>query len=155
MSISYYQRNKSRVLEQLRNKRMTTDGLGRIYRIWSANKCYIGSTKNDPELRFKLHKSAYDRWKRCSQTVSYCTSFDVFDDGEVQYEVLEKANICNLPAREEYWINKFRGDTHVVNRNSANQRSMHDIKAYQKQYQLKRRWYNDKLEFRRLSQISV
>lgn len=151
----YYINNKEAILEKLRNKRIPKDNLGRIYRIFTDNKSYIGSTKNVPELRFRVHSNSYKYYKEGK--APYCTSYDVFDDGEPQFEILEKCPLNMLSGREEFYISKFRGTTVVVNVNEANKKTTTKLglAQYVKEYQAKRRLCDPVREFKRLSRISV
>ena len=81
----------------------------KIYKIISphTDKIYIGSTTN-PYLsnRKSVHKAHYDMWKD-DNTKQYCSSFELYDLGDVEYILLELYR-CNskdeLTARERYWI---------------------------------------------------
>lgn len=62
--------------------------IGYIYKLTSehCDKCYIGSTKNIKK-RFSIHKSTYKYWKK--NGTGYCTSFILFELGEVKMELVE------------------------------------------------------------------
>ena len=105
---------------------------GKIYKIISphTDKIYIGSTTR-PYLanRKALHKSQYNTWKT-DNTKSYCSSFILYDLGEVEFILIESYK-CNskdeLTARERYWIEQ--NINIIVNSNKA-----HTTKEERKEY---------------------
>lgn len=81
----------------------------KIYKIISNNtdKIYIGSTTNQYlSNRKSVHKAHYEMWKD-DNTKQYCSSFELYDLGDVEFILLETYE-CNskdeLRARERYWI---------------------------------------------------
>lgn len=165
---SYYERNKETILQKLQTSRIPTDNLGRIYRIFTDQVSYIGSTKNVPSLRFRLHINAYNRYVRGTgpnnpegrPRSGYCASFKVFDSAEgdlskVHFEVLEKCLVSNLHAREAFHMNRFRGIVSLANKNEANRKVLLDRKAYNRDYISRKRYADERLEWRRLSHITL
>jgi hypothetical protein len=81
----------------------------KIYKIISPNtdKIYIGSTTAKYlSNRKAVHKAHYKMWKD-DNTKQYCSSFALYDFGDVEFILIESYN-CNtkdeLTARERYWI---------------------------------------------------
>jgi hypothetical protein len=104
----------------------------KIYKIISNNtdKIYIGSTTNQYLANRKsVHKAHYQMWKD-DNTKQYCSSFELYDLGDVEYILLE-AYECNskdeLRARERYWVeqninNVVNINRPVVSKEETNQR---------------------------------
>jgi hypothetical protein len=153
----YYQTRKDVILEQMKAQRTPEDGLCSIYRIFSKNKSYIGSTKMVAELRFRCHANAYNRYKNKAKLVSYCASFVVFEDskGEPKFEILEKVPISEKAGREAYFISHFRGLSQVVNLYQANRKSVDCRSEYMKDYKVTRLWFDSNREFKNFCKISI
>jgi hypothetical protein len=152
----YYQNRKEVILDQMKAQRTPEDGLCSIYRIFSKNKSYIGSTKMVADLRFRCHANAYNRYKN-NQLGSFCASFDVFDDskGEPSFEILEKVPISQKAEREAYFISHFRGLSQVVNLYQANCKSVDCKQQYMRAYLAEKKYRNENLAFRKLCKITI
>ena len=117
---------------------MTTNKyqFGKIYKIISPNtdKIYIGSTTYKYLAQRKaVHSSQYKRWKN-DPTFQYCSSYDLYDLGDVDYILIESYN-CNtkdeLLTRERYWIEHHQSS--LVNKNIPT-RTYKEIKEKMNQY---------------------
>jgi len=66
---------------------------GFIYKLTSSQteKCYIGSTTNDPQKRLNDHKSNYKYW--LNGTGRYNTSYEIVKFGDVAMEILEEVEV--------------------------------------------------------------
>lgn len=152
---NYYLTNKQEILKQKQDERTPEDGLCTIYRIYSENKTYIGSTKMIPDLRFRCHINAYNRYKN-SHLGSFCASFLVFDDDQnAKFEILEKVSLEKKAEREAHFISHFRGLTSVVNKNEANKNSIECRNEYMKAYLTDKKNRDQNLAFRKLCKISI
>lgn len=152
---NYYNQNKEAILARLKEYRTPEDGLCTIYRIYSSNKTYIGSTKMVPDLRFRAHMNSYNRYK--SQNLgSYCASYQIFDeDPNATFEILEKTDIENKAEREAFYISHFKGLTQVVNIYEANKNSILNKAEYMRNYMAKRREENENIAFKQMCKIVV
>ena len=123
---------------------------GKIYKIISphTDKIYIGSTIR-PYLanRKAVHKLQYKTWK-ADNTKPYCSSFILYDLGEVEFILLELYK-CNskdeLAARERHWIElNINIVVNIIKRPiiSKEEEKQRD-KEYQKEYAIKNK---DKLK---------
>ena len=80
---------------------------GKVYRLVSSTtgKHYVGSTTQPLHKRFYYHKKDYMMWKEGKR--EYLTSFDLFEEGEVEVFLVEDFP-CErkeqLHARERHWI---------------------------------------------------
>ena len=75
--------------------------LYKIYVIKSANcdQVYIGSTQLPLKKRLSLHKSHYKRW--IQKNSSYCTSFQIIQNGDCYIQLLEELECdCSKVFRE-------------------------------------------------------
>jgi len=98
---------------------------GKIYKIVSphTDKIYIGSTtKQYLSCRKAIHKAHYKMWK-ADNTNQYCSSFELYDLGDVEYILLELYKCSSkdeLSARERYWIEQnINNVVNIVKRPSA------------------------------------
>jgi hypothetical protein len=111
----------------------------KIYKIISNNsdKIYIGSTTNQYlSNRKSVHKAHYEMWKN-DNTKQYCSSFELYDLGDVEFILLE-AYECNskdeLRARERYWIEQ--NNANVVNMIKRPIASKEEQNQRKKQYEI-------------------
>lgn len=149
---SYYEKNRMAILEKEAMKRLPSDPThGSVYRLYISGgvKSYVGSTKMDPKLRYKLHCSAFKRYT-CGNG-SYCSAFKIFADGDPTFEVLETVPLEDLDLREKYWAEQFN----VVNKNKIGVRVKTHLYTYVREWldtknpeQVARR------EFKRMARIS-
>ena len=95
----------------------------KIYKISSphTDKIYIGSTaKKYLCNRIAEHTSYYKRWK-ADNTNQYCSSFVLYQLGNVEYELIELYNCNNkeeLRKRERYFMEQY--SNFIVNIKKAN-----------------------------------
>jgi len=149
---NYYEKNRETILQKLAMKRLPHENAnthGSVYRLFIDDHSYVGSTKMDPNLRYKLHLSAFKRYT-CGNG-AYCSAFRVFEHGDPTFEVLETVPIEELDLREKYWSQQFQ----VVNKNRIGLRVKNDTTAYYRQ------WLDDRnpekvqrREFKRMAKIS-
>jgi len=112
---------------------------GIIYKIWSNNtgRCYIGSTVQRLSARMGGHRRDYKRYKKTGK--SYCSSFIIFDDGDIKYERIAKnscENLEQLRKAEGFYQKKYE----CVNINTAGRTRKEyrqDNKEKNKEYKLK------------------
>jgi hypothetical protein len=111
---------------------------GKIYKITSdhTDKIYIGSTTNNLNTRMIVHKSHYNKWKD-NKTRQYCSSYKLYNLGDIKYELLELYNCNNkkeLLEREAYYIKQ--NYILVVNKNKPSLTEEEKIE-YQKEYHIR------------------
>ena len=150
MSGTYYEKHKIEILAKLAIKRVSDTTQGSVYRLHIDGNNYIGSTKMIPELRYKLHLSAFKRYTLGLGT--YCSAFEVFNNGDPMFEVLETVPVAELDLREKYWSQQFP----VVNKNRIGLRIKENPVEYYKQ------WLDAKnpdkaltREFKRMAKVCV
>jgi len=118
---------------------------GKIYKITSdhTNRIYIGSTTRNLNDRITTHKCYYNKWKD-NKTRQYCSSYKLYNLGDIKYELLELYN-CNskkeLLEREAYYIKQ--NYNLVVNKNKPTLTEEEKIE-YQKEYYVKNKEKMDK-----------
>lgn len=94
--------------------------IGRIYKIISGqgNECYVGSTFDELNYRFRGHKRKYNEWKNGKRTLT--TSFHLFEKYGMdnckcilikEYDVIDRKH---LNIYEGLWIRKL--EKNVVNK---------------------------------------
>ena len=158
---SYYEKNRMAILEKEAMKRLPSDPThGSVYRLYISGNCfneydrsqvksYVGSTKMDPKLRYKLHCSAFKRYT-CGNG-AYCSAFIIFADGEPTFEVLETVPLEDLDLRERYWSEQFN----VVNKNKIGVRVKNNLHAYVREWLDKKNPEQVAMrEFKRMARIS-
>jgi hypothetical protein len=103
---------------------------GKIYKLVSdfTELVYIGSTVQDLDKRFALHKSHFMAWMRGD--MYYCSAYQIVMFTDVKIMLVEsypcKSN-KELRQREQYWKDKT---TDCCNKNDAI-RKIEDLKEYQ------------------------
>ena len=83
---------------------------GIIYKITSKNtgRCYIGSTVQKLSMRMGGHRRDYKKYKKGSK--KYCSSYIVFEDGNIEYECIAKnpcENSKQLRKAEGFYQKKY------------------------------------------------
>jgi len=85
---------------------------GKIYCLTSGNLYYIGSTTNELNTRFAIHKHKHKLWK--NNKYHYLSSFRIFDDCDepeiILYENYSCNNLEELELREGKAIQKYKTD---------------------------------------------
>ena len=116
----------------------------KIYKIVSnhTDKIYIGSTtKQYLSNRKAVHKAHYKMWK-ADNTNQYCSSFELYDLGDVDYILLELYKCDSkdeLSARERYWIEQnINNVVNIVKRPSASREEQNQRK---KDYNIENKEY--------------
>ena len=84
--------------------------IGRIYKISAPgfDKCYVGSTKREINVRMNGHKGARHAHEKGKAT--YCTSYEVLSHEGAKIELLEEdayLNMQHMRDREAFWIGRF------------------------------------------------
>ena len=118
---------------------------GKIYKITSdhTNRIYIGSTTKNLNDRITKHKCYYNKWKD-NKTRPYCSSYVLYNLGDIKYELLELYKCNNkkeLLERETYYIKQ--NYNLVVNKNKPTLSDEEKIE-WQKEYYVKNKEKIDK-----------
>jgi hypothetical protein len=125
---------------------------GKIYKITSDHtyRIYIGSTTRNLDYRITKHKYAYNKWKE-NNIRPYCSSYKLYNLGDIKYELLELYNCNNkkeLLEREAYYIKQ--NYNLVVNKNKPTLSEEEKIEnkkqmiEYNKEYYVKNKEQIDK-----------
>ena len=128
----------------------------KIYKISSphTDKIYIGSTtKKYLCSRIAEHTSYFNTWNK-DNTKQYCSSFVLYQLGNVEYELIELYNCNNkeeLTKRERYWMelhsnfiinvrkSYITDEEHTKDIKKWQEDNKEDIKQYQIEYRQKNR----------------
>ena len=148
---SYYQKNREVILQKSKEKRISDETQGSVYRLYlDDGSSYVGSTKMIPEIRHRLHISGYKRYQL--GLGAYCSAFILFTKGDPKFEVLETTPVGQLGLREKHWAEQF---PLIVNKNRIGQM----VKSNPLEYY--RQWIDDRCptkvlqrEFKRMAKIS-
>ena len=104
--------------------------LGRIYKITSpqTDKIYIGSTIKELKLRFREHRSDYNRYRK--NKFKYVSSFDLIKYDDAVIELIEELNCSKkeLHARERFYIELNKDST--TNKNIPSREHKESCKVY-------------------------
>ena len=114
---------------------------GKIYKVVDNenNLCYIGSTKDPLEERFKTHLSKYKRKLEGSENVSNYTVFNIFDKYGIENCKIELVKL--FPCANRYFLEDEEGYeqslTICVNKNRAGNFRKMGRKYYKAKYEIK------------------
>ena len=84
--------------------------IGRIYKIFAPgyDKCYVGSTKREINVRMNAHRGEKRKYERGKG--SRCTSYEVLSYEGATIELLEEdayVDMQHMRDREAFWIGRF------------------------------------------------
>jgi hypothetical protein len=121
---------------------------GKIYKITSdhTNRIYIGSTTKNLNDRITTHKSYYNKWKD-NKTRQYCSSYKLYNLGDIKYELLELYKCNNkkeLLEREAYYIKQ--NYNLVVNKNKPILSEEEKIENKKQMIEYKKEYYEKNKE---------
>ena len=108
-----------------------------IYKLYTLNKCYIGSTNTTIDKRISVHKSFYKKYIQNGNS-PYYTSFEILKEDNYKYDILEEIEITDFDnVKYRYERERFYIDTepNCYNKNLPNR----DNKAMKHQYYLANR----------------
>ena len=137
--VQHYERRQKKKQEEYTQGLSHNIKIGRIYKIISSesNSCYIGSTFQNIEDRFKNHKEKYSTYQKGFR-VNFFTSFVLFEEYGTEnckieiikeYQVIDKKH---LEVYESLWINKLKQNS--VNLKTPFSLNSISKKMYQKLY---------------------
>ena len=119
----------------------------KIYKISSphTDKIYIGSTiKKYLSNRIGNHTSGFTTWNK-DNTKQYCSSYVLYQLGNVEYELIELYNCNNreeLTKRERYWMELH--SNFIINANKAyrtKEEHTKDKKKWEEEHKEERKGY--------------
>lgn len=89
-----------------------SENIATIYKLTSPyhEKAYLGSTYQKPQYRFRQHEQSFKKYKDCRQ--HWLSSFEIFEAGDVLFEILEQFRFNNLyevRCREQAWFEANEG----------------------------------------------
>jgi hypothetical protein len=108
-----------------------------IYKLFSSDKCYIGSTNSSLNKRISVHKSYYNKYIK-NGNCPYYSSFEILKEPHYEYDILEEIEITDLNnikyryERERFYIDN---EPNCFNKNLPNR----DNKAMKHSYYLANR----------------